>query len=174
MEEDKREEKGHPFNNSSPTPTTMAFPDENLNTSMSTSSTNNLSFPFEPADMSTIFDEASSSFGFTDDFLSTVNDYSTPTFFDWIHTFTTDSEIPVDHYHPLASPENTSVPASSEVQQNTPAASPNSFSISSSSNEAAVTNKNEQQRGQAEEEAAVEGDDRGKGDEQDEDKTEQQ
>ncbi|XP_027336177.1 probable WRKY transcription factor 48 [Abrus precatorius] len=156
MEEEKREEEAHPNNSSS---TTMAFSDE---------IPNNLSYPFQPTS-STIFDiipssscdQKASSFGFMD--LLGVHDYNAP-LFDWLPAAPSSPTVTVN-------------PDSSEVL-NIPA-SPNSSSISSSSNEATIHNTNQQQSGkpQNEHEEAEAEEDGGNGarrEDQDQDKTKKQ
>jgi hypothetical protein len=173
MEEKKREENKNPTNSSSTT--TMTFSDEIPTTT--TTTTNTTLFPFQPS-ISTFFDNISSSdqkassFGFMDmlgshDYINNnflLSDWGLPT----VATTTT--------HHPLPSPANSNVPDSSGTL-NTPA-SPNSTSISSSSNEATVNESLEQNRSKVtrnEHDAEVEEDvNGGRGDEQDQDKTKKQ
>jgi hypothetical protein len=171
MEEKKREENKNPTNSSSTT--TMTFSDEIPTTT--TTTTNTTLFPFQPS-ISTFFDNISSSdqkassFGFMD--MLGSHDYINNNFLlsDWgLPTVATT-------HHPLPSPASSNVPDSSGTL-NTPA-SPNSTSISSSSNEATVNESLEQNRSKVtrnEHDAEVEEDvNGGRGDEQDQDKTKKQ
>ncbi|KAI5446608.1 probable WRKY transcription factor 48 [Lathyrus oleraceus] len=145
MEEEKREANTNPTNSSSTT--TMAFSDEIPSTT--TTTTNTSLFPFQPS-ISTIFDtlpssscdQKVSSFGFMD--LLGSHDYNTNnnTFLlsDWVLPTTTTV------IQPLPSPASSNVLDSSEVL-NTPT-SPNSTSISSSSNEATFNNNTIEQQQQ--------------------------
>ncbi|KAG4949067.1 hypothetical protein JHK85_042928 [Glycine max] len=125
-----------------------------------------MTFPFQVPP--TIFDVMmmpSSSSSFID--LLGVQDYNAPLF----------DCLPGGGYRPAPSPASSNVPDSSEVL-NTPAASPNLSSISSSSNEATVNNNAEQSlkpgNDQEEAEAEEEGGNGGRGDDQDQDKTKKQ
>jgi hypothetical protein len=173
MDEKKREENKNPTNSSSTTTTTMTFSDEIPTTT--TTTTNTTLFPFQPS-ISTFFDNISSSdqkassFGFMD--MLGSHDYINNNFLlsDWgLPTVATT-------HHPLPSPASSNVPDSSGTL-NTPA-SPNSTSISSSSNEATVNESLEQNRSKVtrnEHDAEVEEDvNGGRGDEQDQDKTKKQ
>jgi len=176
MEEEKREEHINPTNSSSTTTTTtMAFSDEIPTT---TTTNNNTSlFPFQPS-ISTFFDtmtssscdQKSSSFGFMDLLGSHdyMNNNSTFLLSDWVPTVATTTTTTTTTHHTLPSPGSSNIPDSSEVL-NTPV-SPNSSSISSSSNEATVNNTLEHHRGKlSKNEAELEGDDQ-----DEEDKTKKQ
>nr|AFK35708.1 unknown [Medicago truncatula] len=174
MEEEKREEHTNPTNSSSTTTTTttMAFSDE-IPTTTTAINNNTSLFPFQPS-ISTFFDtipssscdQKSSSFGFMDllgshDYIN--NNNNTFLLSDWVPTVATTTTT----HHTLPSPGSSNIPDSSEVF-NTPV-SPNSSSISSSSNEATVNNTLEQHRSKLSKiEAELEGDD------QDQDKTKKQ
>ncbi|OIW00155.1 hypothetical protein TanjilG_29145 [Lupinus angustifolius] len=158
MEEKKNKEELNPMANSVAAPFSEEIPNMTMNN-------NSFIFPFSSTTTTTIFDmmppapskASSSSFdgGFMD--LLAVHDYN-PFLFDCITTTTTTTTTQIDHY-PLPSQVD-----GSEVL-NTPA-SPNSTSISSSSNEATVVdanNINEYHSGKAEDEDG----DGGKGHEQD-------
>lgn len=168
MEEEKREVHTHTHTNptNSSSTTTMTFSDEIPSISTTTTNTNNNNtslFPFQPS-ISTIFDtlpssscdQKASSYGFID--LLGTHDYNNNNFLlsDWVTIPTTTATI----NHRLPSPVSSNIPDSSEVS-NTPA-SPNSCSISSSSNEATVNNTIEQHRGKLsgnEQETELQGDD---------------
>ncbi|KAK7303663.1 hypothetical protein RJT34_14575 [Clitoria ternatea] len=164
MEEEKREEETH-LNNTNSSSTTMAFSDQ---------IPTNLSFPFYPPP-STIYDimppPPPDHKAFMD-LLGAHHDFNAP-LFDWLPTTTTATV-----HHPLPSPASSNIPESSEVL-NTPA-SPNSPSISSSSNEATINNTtNQQQRDKIgnehdDAEAEEEGGNGPRGDDQDQDKTKKQ
>ncbi|XP_027333494.1 probable WRKY transcription factor 48 [Abrus precatorius] len=172
--EEKREKEAKPPKSSSTMANSVAFSDEIPNMSMSMSTS--FSFPFSPA-LSSIFDmmppppsscddqKASNFGGFMD--LLVAQDYS-PSLFDWLPNFTATSASATQTTHPLPSPASSNVPDGSEVL-NTPA-SPNSSSISSSSNEALVANKATGNEHEAEDEDG----DAGKGEDQDQDKTKKQ
>ncbi|XP_061357039.1 WRKY transcription factor 23-like [Gastrolobium bilobum] len=190
--EDKRE-------NTSTMANSLAFSDEILNMSMNSSTTFN--FPFSSSSsssptLSSIFDDlmlppppsscdqkASSFGGFVG--LLGDNDFD-PSIFDWLPIINTidDSDATTTLFpaaksppsatqisHPLPSPASSNVPDCSEVV-NTPA-TPNSSSISSSSNEAAVASKAVNGH-EAEDEDGDDDGDAGKGDDQDQDKTKKQ
>lgn len=119
---------------------------------------------FDTLPSSSSCDQKASSFGFMD--LLGSHDYNT-FLSDWLPTTTTATTT---IHHPLPSPASSNVRESSEVL-NTPA-SPNSISISSSSNEATVNNTIEQYHRNKVDQAEEEEGDGAK--EDDEDKTKKQ
>ncbi|MED6145635.1 hypothetical protein PIB30_027202 [Stylosanthes scabra] len=147
MEEGKREKKIEEATTSTTTSTTMAFSDEIPITNTNTITTS--SYPFSsifdmmPLPLIPSSDQKTCSFsanGFID--LLALQDY-TPSLFDWLPattTTTTASGAPTPPHQALPSPASSNVPDCSEVL-NTPA-SPNSSSISSSSNEGGVGGNN--------------------------------
>ncbi|KAK7363456.1 hypothetical protein VNO77_05600 [Canavalia gladiata] len=158
--EEKREKKEANLKSSTSTmPNSVAFSDEIPNMTTPCTFPHSTIFDMTPPPLSPpCVDLKASSFGGSFMDLLSVQDY-TPSLFDWLPNIIS---------QPLPSPASSNVPAHSEVL-NTPS-SPISSSISSSSNEAAVTNKT---RGN-EHEAENEDGDGGKGDDQDQDKNSKQ